>query len=167
MTRSSRTIVLVLTALVLVTAPFTNAQQVFGRIFGTVVDASGAAVVNAKVTITDVNKATTFEVTTDQAGNYSRGQLIPDPYKITIEAQGFQKVVSDNLEVHVDESVRYDAALKVGDAQADAEMADYKASQNIWKSIFDAANLASRVYGYSQRGNRGQSTPTSPFTAYD
>src|SRR5262252_4768831 len=111
MTRSSRTIVLVLTALVLVTVPMANAQQVFGRIFGTITDASGAAVANVKVTISDVNKGTSFEVTTDQAGNYSKGQLIPDPYKVTIEAQGFQKVVSDNIEVRVDESARYDAAL--------------------------------------------------------
>jgi len=122
MTRSSRTIVLVLTALVLVSAPFANAQQVFGRIFGTVVDASGAAVVNAKVTISDVNKGTTFEVATDQAGNYSKGQLIPDPYKVTIEAQGFQRVASDNLEVHVDESVRYDAALRVGEVTTEVEV---------------------------------------------
>jgi hypothetical protein len=122
MTRSSRAIVLVLTALVLVTSPFTNAQQVFGRIFGTIVDSSGAAVVNAKVTITDVNKGTKFEVTTDQAGNYSRGQLIPDPYKITIESQGFQTVVSDNIDVRVDESARFDATLKVGDVTTQVEV---------------------------------------------
>jgi len=61
----------------------------------------------------------------------------------------------------------YNAAVGIGDAQADAAMADYKASQNVWKSIFDAANLASRVYGYSQRGNRaGQSQPTTVFDGY-
>jgi len=36
------------------------AQQVFGSIFGTVTDPAGSIVVNAKVTITDVNKGTIF-----------------------------------------------------------------------------------------------------------
>jgi hypothetical protein len=37
-----------------------SAQQIFGRIFGTVTDATGGAVQNAKVTITDQNKGTEF-----------------------------------------------------------------------------------------------------------
>lgn len=98
------------------------AQQVFGRIFGTVIDSSGAAVANAKITITDVNKGTKFEVTTDTSGNYSKGQLIPDTYRVAIESSGFQRVVSDNLEVRVDEAARYDATLKVGDVATEVEV---------------------------------------------
>src|SRR4029077_9456412 len=75
------------------------AQQVFGSIFGTVTDPSGSAVSNAKVTITDVNKGTKSEVTTDASGNFNKGQLIPDTYKLTIEAPGFQKVTSNEIEV--------------------------------------------------------------------
>src|SRR5258708_5414244 len=122
MIRSKRTIILLLVAAFLLAAPFAVAQQVFGRIFGTVTDASGAAVANARVTITDVNKGTKFEVTTDESGNYSRGQLIPDTYKLTIEAPGFQRVASDNIEVRVDEAARYDAALKVGDVTTEVEV---------------------------------------------
>ncbi len=90
------------------------AQQVFGSIFGTVTDPSGGAVVNAKVTITDTNKGTVSEVTTDAQGTFTKGQLIPDSYTVTIEAPGFSKVQSNGLDVHVDESVRFDVALKVG-----------------------------------------------------
>src|SRR6202795_2882154 len=82
------------------------AQQVFGSIFGTVTDPGGAVVTNAKVTITDVNKGTKFEVVTDASGNYNKGQLIPDTYTVTIEAPGFSKVVSNKLEVRVDEAAR-------------------------------------------------------------
>jgi hypothetical protein len=46
-----------------------SAQQVFGTIFGTVTDPSGAAVNGAKVTITDVNKGTTVDTTTKESGN--------------------------------------------------------------------------------------------------
>ncbi len=100
----------------------TFGQQVFGSIYGTVTDASGAAVANAKVTITDVNKGTKAEVTTDTNGNYNKGQLIPDTYKLTIEAPGFSRVASDAIEVHVDQAARYDAALKVGEVTTEVEV---------------------------------------------
>jgi hypothetical protein len=91
-----------------------SAQQVFGNIYGTVTDKSGGAVANAKVTITDVNKNTRFQVTTNESGNYTKGQLIPGIYRVQIEAPGFENVVSNNLQVSVDQSARFDVALNVG-----------------------------------------------------
>jgi len=98
------------------------AQQVFGSIFGTITDPAGAVVANAKVTITDVNKGTRFEVTTDASGTYTRRQLIPDTYTVSVSAPGFSKVVSDKLEVHVDEAVRFDAAMRVGEVTTEIEV---------------------------------------------
>lgn len=98
------------------------AQQVFGSIFGTVTDPGGGVVAGAKVTITDVNKGTRFEVVTDSSGNYNKGQLIPDTYTVTIEAPGFSKVTSGNLEVHVDEAARYDAAMRVGEVTTEVQV---------------------------------------------
>src|SRR5208283_2193672 len=80
-------------------ASMSYAQQVFGSVFGTVTDPGGAVVAGAKVTITDLNKGTKFEIVTDSAGNYNKGQLVPDAYTVTIEAKGFSKVVSSRLEV--------------------------------------------------------------------
>ena len=53
-------------------APNASAQQSFWQHSGTVTDANGGVVPNAKVTITDVAKGTTFELTTDSSGNYTR-----------------------------------------------------------------------------------------------
>lgn len=100
-----------------------HAQQVFGNIIGTVTDSSGSAVAGAKVTVTDIDKGTSFEVLTDSSGNYTKGQLIPDRYTITIEAKGFQAIKSDAVRVSVDQSVRYDASLKVGDVTTQVEVA--------------------------------------------
>lgn len=99
-----------------------NAQQVFGSIFGTVTDATGAAVSNAKITIADINKGTKFEINTDSSGNYNKGQLIPDPYTVTVEAPGFGRIISNNIDVRVDEAARYDASLKVGDVTTEVEV---------------------------------------------
>jgi hypothetical protein len=103
-------------------ASISYAQQVFGSIFGTVTDPGGAVVANAKITITDVNKGTKFEVVTDSAGNYNRGQLVPDAYTVTIQAPGFSRVISSRLEVRVDEAARFDATLKVGDVTTEVEV---------------------------------------------
>jgi carboxypeptidase family protein len=115
----------VLACLALLVAAFAtaNAQQVFGSIFGTVTDSTGSAVVGAKVTVADVDKGTKFEVVTDSSGNYRQGQLIPDKYTITVEAKGFQAVKSDAVDIRVDEGVRYDASLKVGDVTTTVEVA--------------------------------------------
>ena len=45
----------------------------------------------------------------------------------------------------------YTAAVGVGDARAEGEMADYTASKNVWDSIFKAAQIASQVYGHARR----------------
>jgi hypothetical protein len=93
-----------------------NAQQIFGSIYGTITDATGGAVVNAKVTVTDVNKGTQSVVMSDESGNYAKRQLIPDTYTVTVEAPGFQKIISSPLDVRVDDAAKFDVSLKVGDA---------------------------------------------------
>ncbi|MBZ5593122.1 MAG: TonB-dependent receptor [Acidobacteriia bacterium] len=103
-------------------SPVASAQQVFGGIFGTVTDANGGVIPNAKVTITDIAKGTTFELTTDGSGSYNKGQLIPDEYRVTIQATGFQKVVSSPLQVRVDDAARFDATLAVGDVTTEVEV---------------------------------------------
>src|SRR5579871_702663 len=99
-----------------------SAQQVFGSIYGTVTDPTGAAVNGAKVTITEINKGTKSEVTTNESGNYTKGQLIPGTYQVSIESPGFQKTVSDPINVQVDFAARFDVALKVGNVSQEVEV---------------------------------------------
>ncbi len=107
------TVILVIGGLQL-SSSLVMAQQIFGSIYGTVTDPSGAAIANAKVTITDRGKGTSSEVTTNESGNYSKGQLIPGTYQITIDAPGFGSVQSTDIAVVVDQAARFDAAMKVG-----------------------------------------------------
>ncbi|MBV9266535.1 MAG: TonB-dependent receptor, partial [Acidobacteriaceae bacterium] len=99
-----------------------NAQQVFGSIYGTITDPSGSAVSNAKVTVTDVSKGTSFDVTTNESGIYQKGQLIPDQYTVTVEAPGFSKIVSNPIAVTVDQAAKFDASLQVGNVQQQVEV---------------------------------------------
>src|SRR5258708_7063572 len=119
--RGSVTILLaVIVALLLTTNIF--AQQVFGSIYGTVTDASGSAVPNAKITITDQNKGTKTEVTSNESGNYSKGNLIPGTYMVDVEAPGFRKAVSRDITVNVDQAARVDVGMQVGEVTQEIEV---------------------------------------------
>ncbi|MBO0910772.1 MAG: TonB-dependent receptor [Acidobacteria bacterium] len=99
-----------------------NAQAVYGSILGTVTDPQGAAVVGAKVTVTDQNKGTVQATTTNGSGNYSVTHLIPDPYSIKIEAQGFKAAEQSNITVTADNGSLVDLKLQVGSTSEAVEV---------------------------------------------
>jgi len=112
----------VLSILLVVWGPAASAQAVFGSIFGTVTDPSGAAVPNAKVTVTDVRKGTTDGATSNESGNYSVTHLIPDTYKVRIEGPGFKTIEQDNIAVSADAAARVDGQFQVGSATESVEV---------------------------------------------
>jgi len=97
--------------------PVARAQAVYGSIFGTVTDQSGAAVPGARMTITSVQKGTKSETTTNGTGNYSVTHLIPDEYELRSEAVGFKVIEYTNIPVYADQAARVDASLQVGTNQ--------------------------------------------------
>jgi len=120
-------------------------QAVYGSIFGTVSDPSGAVVPNAKVTVTDVRKGTSETVTTDASGNYSVTHLIPDTYQVKVESQGFETSVSQNLQVSADTGAKFDAVLKAGaqteTVQVTAEAPQLKTDRADVATIFNERSL--------------------------
>ena len=82
------------------------AQTSQGRILGTVVDASGAVVANAKITITNIATATTRTITTTAAGEYAAPNLDPGSYVIVVEAAGFEKAKHTAVTLEVGTDVR-------------------------------------------------------------
>jgi hypothetical protein len=67
-------------------------QVTSGTILGIVRDASGAAIRNATVTITDPAIGLTRTVTTSETGEFSAPGLLPGTYNIKVEAPGFKKL---------------------------------------------------------------------------
>lgn len=121
MTRS----LLVLLALALLCSfgvPLASGQAVYGSILGTITDPSGAAVGGAKVTVTSQTKGTSVDTTTNESGNYSVTHLIPDTYKISVEAQGFKTLEFANIQVSVDTGSRVDGQFQVGSTNEQVEV---------------------------------------------
>src|SRR5438552_9745964 len=104
----------VFVVLAVVGAPLASAQAVFGSIFGTVTDPSGAAVPGVKVTVTSATKGTSTEATTNTDGNYSVTHLIPDTYNIRAEAAGYKAFEVKNIPVSADAAARVDGQFQVG-----------------------------------------------------
>ncbi len=92
----------------------TFGQAVYGSIFGTVTDSSGAAVPKAKVTITDPSKNLSLTTETNSDGNYSLTRLVPGTYRIKIEAPNFKASVQENVTVNVDASTPANFQLQAG-----------------------------------------------------
>jgi carboxypeptidase family protein len=102
--------------------PPASAQAVFGSIFGTVTDPSGAAVPGAKVVVTSSTKGTTVEATTNADGNYSVTHLIPDVYNVRAEGSGFKAFEAKGIVVSADAAARVDGQFQVGGSTETVEV---------------------------------------------
>ena len=97
---------------VLVFSHFAMGQAVYGNILGTVTDKSGAAVPNAEVKITDLDRGTTYQAKTNESGNYEQTHLLAGHYKVSVTAGGFAATEA-TAEVQIDSSTRVDIPLGV------------------------------------------------------
>jgi outer membrane lipoprotein-sorting protein len=109
-----QTIKAVLLICLLVAIPVAMAQGVSGRIVGTVVDATGAVIPNAAVTISNQDTGAITKVTTNGSGQYRADTLRPGNYQLKIEAPGLQTIVSNGNVVTVDNATVVDMAMKAG-----------------------------------------------------
>jgi hypothetical protein len=98
------------------------AQSVFGQILGTVTDATGAAVPNATVTVTDVAKGTVVSLQSNGAGEFTADHLIPDTYNVKVAATGFKGFEQKGLQVFADTSPSVKAVLAVGASDQTVEV---------------------------------------------
>ncbi len=89
-------------------------QAVYGSIFGTVTDPSGAAIPNATVVITDPSKGTSITVQANASGNYTAEHLIPDTYSVKVSAEGFKGFEATGILVNADSAPKVDAVLTIG-----------------------------------------------------
>ncbi|MBV8817237.1 MAG: TonB-dependent receptor [Acidobacteriaceae bacterium] len=98
------------------------AQRDLGTITGTVIDAQGAVIPNAKITITEDATNLTYVVTTNEAGEYSRPALKPGTYTVTAEAPGFRRVAQKNVEIAGGDRVGVPITLPLGDISQSVEV---------------------------------------------
>jgi hypothetical protein len=90
------------------------AQAVYGSVYGTITDNTGAVVPGAKITVTDVSKGTSMTTTSNGSGDYRVDHLIPDTYSVQVESAGFNKSSAPGVIVNADTAPKVDVKLQVG-----------------------------------------------------
>src|SRR6516225_5771177 len=99
------------------------AQTTYGSIVGNARDATGAVVAGLEVAVT--NEATGVKVTqlTNQVGAYSFTTLFPGKYTIHAEMRGFRPVDVNGIQLEVNQTVRFDLNMQVGQLNESVEVA--------------------------------------------
>ncbi len=92
------------------------AQKDAGAIVGLVRDSTGAVVIGAQVTVTDVDRGNALNLTTNNNGEYVASPLRIGHYTVTVEKKGFKKEVAGPVQVNIQDRLGIDLTLQPGTA---------------------------------------------------
>jgi hypothetical protein len=158
--RSLRSFILgLVAALCLAASAF--AQGTASRVTGTVLDAAGAIVPGATVTLT--NEATNVSLTTEttSTGTYVFDSVQVGIYTVMVEKPGFRKFVSTSNVVNVNQPATVDVELQTGDitetvtVQSSAELVQTSSSGNFGNTVEERPLQSLPIVG-----NRGRNPLT-------
>ncbi len=100
---------------------FAQASSSTAELRGLVTDINGAAIPNAKLTLTDVAKGTSRTSTSDGEGNYAFLSLLPSSYDLKVEAQGFAATTT-RLELTVGQQANIPIKLAAGKVEIQVDV---------------------------------------------
>jgi hypothetical protein len=170
-------------SLLLLAVSGANAQYRAG-IQGSVLDAQGAAVGAAKVTVTAQETGLTQQTVTDDNGVYSILRLAPGLYRISAEKSGFKTKIVENVNIIADQTTSVNVTLDIGQVSESVtvngdvlpaidtesgQIAGTITSQQIQtlpsfgRDVFQLLQLAPGVFGDGSRNSGGDTNglPTS------
>jgi hypothetical protein len=96
--------------------------QTSGTISGFARDPAGAFVPGVKLTIANERTGATRSVVSDETGFYQAIGLVSGVYTVEAEAPGFRRFRNTGVVLQVDENVRADVRLEIGDVQQTVEV---------------------------------------------
>ena len=103
-------------------AGFASAQTTGGTVRGAVTDSQGLAVADASVTITNAATKVTIPLSTTAAGLYNYPDLPVAAYSITVEKEGFQKVVRGGIQIFANQVTEVNITLPLGSVSSTIEV---------------------------------------------
>ena len=118
------------------------AQSDRGTITGSVNDPSSASVAGAKVEAKNVDNGSIYNATTTNTGAFTITSVPSGKYNVTISATGFKTSVQAGVEVLLDQTVKLEVALQIGQA---TETVSVVATAELLKT--DNAEISMNVNG--------------------
>jgi len=128
------------------------AQIQNGQFSGTVTDPSGAAIPNAKVTVTNTATNLSVSTTTNQSGAFAVKELPPGTYKMTAEASGFRTITNTNLTVNAGTDQRVDFKMTLGQAQEVVEVTSQASLVNTQEAKLATTISSTQIAGLPLNG---------------
>ena len=122
MNRIKITLVAVFLVIISMMSGSISAQSSNGALAGSVVDATGAGIPNATVTITDVHTNQTRTVTTSRNGSYRTEELQPSEYTVTVKAPQFSATTISHVMVAASIVTSANATLNAGSESTTVEV---------------------------------------------
>ncbi len=104
----------VLCCVILLSGGSLRAQSIYGTITGTVYDPSGAVVANSTLILKNVASGDVRKGATNSDGYYSFSSVPTGSYSITVEAAGFEKTVTEGIELSGAASLNFPIKLTIG-----------------------------------------------------
>src|SRR5438105_9836817 len=161
-----------------------TAQVQNGQFTGVVTDPSGAAIPNAKVTVTNTGTNLAITTSTTQSGLFVARELPPGTYKITAEASGFKTVSSTNITLYAGNIEHVDLKMPLGEAREVVEVTDAVAAVNTedsklastitstqvanlplnGRNIYDLMLLSPGAINNGAGGDQGKTSEAGPTT---
>ena len=142
-TRFTLLALVVSSALLLCSVAFAQTSVSNGSISGTVTDATGAVVPNAKVIMTGPT-GQTVHATTSGAGTYSSGALVPGTYSVRAEAKGF-KTTQLSVDVQVNNTANVSIKLEIGQESTVVEVQASEVAVNTEQAEVQGVLTASQI----------------------
>ncbi len=97
-------------------------QRDLGTITGTITDATGAAVPNAQITITNVETGFSYETVSTGTGSYNRPAMSLGTYNVKVSAAGFDTAEQKGIIVTPGEPIAANITLRVGSSSQTVEV---------------------------------------------
>ncbi|MBV9679284.1 MAG: carboxypeptidase regulatory-like domain-containing protein [Acidobacteriaceae bacterium] len=102
--------------------PQQSSAQGQGTISGLVTDASGSVIPNAQVKLTNQQTGLARNITANESGNYNLPALVVGKYTLEVSAPGFASYKQTDIPVNVNDNLRIDASLQLGNVQQTIEV---------------------------------------------
>lgn len=101
--------------LFVLSTPVVRGQSINASLTGRVSDPQKALIVNAKVAAISADTNVRTETTTNGSGEYYLTNLPPNAYRIEVEKVGFKKLIKPDLILHVQDALKIDFEMTLGD----------------------------------------------------
>ena len=99
-------------------AAFAQKAEINGRI----TDSTEAVLVDAKISVTNLNTGIKRTAASNQEGYYTVGLLQRGDYSLTVEMQGFKPIVRSGIQLDVHQVARIDFVMEVGEVTQRVEV---------------------------------------------